>query len=90
MVRAVFDNLAADEPRDGFTVGIVDDVTHLSLPLGEPFPVEPPDRVRAVFYGLGSDGTVSAPTRTRSRSSASRPTSRSRATSSTTRRRPAR
>ncbi len=59
-VRAVFDNLAADEPRDGFTVGIVDDVTHHSLPLGEPFPVEPDDRVRAVFYGLGSDGTVSA------------------------------
>jgi pyruvate-ferredoxin/flavodoxin oxidoreductase len=59
-VRAVFDNLAADEPRDDFTVGIVDDVTHHSLPLGEPYPVEPADRVRAVFFGLGSDGTVSA------------------------------
>jgi pyruvate-ferredoxin/flavodoxin oxidoreductase len=59
-VRAVFDNLAADEPRDGFTVGIVDDVTHESLPLGEPYPVEPPERVRAVFFGLGADGTVSA------------------------------
>jgi pyruvate-ferredoxin/flavodoxin oxidoreductase len=59
-VKAVFDDLAAEEPSDGFTVGIVDDLTHLSLPLGEPFPVEPADRVRAVFYGLGSDGTVSA------------------------------
>ena len=59
-VRAVFDNLAEVEPRDDFTVGIVDDVTHTSLPLGDPFPVEPPERVRAVFYGLGSDGTVSA------------------------------
>jgi pyruvate-ferredoxin/flavodoxin oxidoreductase len=59
-VRAVFDNLAAEKPRDGFTVGIVDDVTHHSLPLGEPYRVEPDDRVRAVFFGLGSDGTVSA------------------------------
>ncbi len=59
-VKAVFDELAAAKPRHGFTVGIVDDVTHLSLPLGDPLDIEPADTVRAVFYGLGADGTVSA------------------------------
>ena len=59
-VKSVFDELAEPQPRNRFTVGIVDDVTHLSLPLGEPLDIEPEDRTRAVFFGLGSDGTVSA------------------------------
>ena len=59
MVRAVLDSLASGEPRDGFTVGIVDDVTHRSLAVDPSFST---DRaaLRAVFYGLGSDGTVGA------------------------------
>jgi pyruvate-ferredoxin/flavodoxin oxidoreductase len=60
MVKAVFDELAKPEPKRHFTVGIVDDVTHLSLPVDESFDVEPDDVVRAVFYGLGADGTVGA------------------------------
>ena len=60
MVKAVFSNLAADQPRRHFTVGIVDDVTHLSLPLDPAFAIEAPDSLRAVFVGLGSDGTVGA------------------------------
>ena len=60
MVKAVFDNLCADPPRRHFTVGIVDDVTQLSLPVDPAFAVEAPDTVRAVFVGLGSDGTVGA------------------------------
>jgi pyruvate-ferredoxin/flavodoxin oxidoreductase len=60
MVKAVFDDLAAEKPRRRFTVGIVDDVTHLSLPVERSFMTEPDDVVRAVFYGLGADGTVGA------------------------------
>ena len=60
MVKAVFDELAQASPKPRFTVGIRDDVTHLSLDLDEEFDIEPPDVVRAVFYGLGSDGTVSS------------------------------
>ena len=60
MVKAVFDNLAAPTPRNHFTVGIVDDVTHLSLPVAADFDIEPDAMVRAVFFGLGSDGTVGA------------------------------
>ncbi len=60
MVKAVFDDLGADRPRRHFTVGITDDVTHLSLPVDTEFDIEPEDEVRAVFFGLGSDGTVSA------------------------------
>ena len=60
MVKAVFSNLAADQPRRHFTVGIVDDVTHLSLPVDPAFAIEAPDTLRAVFVGLGSDGTVGA------------------------------
>jgi pyruvate-ferredoxin/flavodoxin oxidoreductase len=59
MVKAVFDELQRSEPKPRFTVGIRDDVTHLSLDIDEDFAIEPPDVVRAVFYGLGSDGTVS-------------------------------
>jgi pyruvate-ferredoxin/flavodoxin oxidoreductase len=60
MAAAVFDELARPEPRRHFTAGIVDDVTHTSLPVNEEFQTEDPDAVRAVFFGLGSDGTVSA------------------------------
>src|SRR4051812_23739745 len=59
MVKAAFDELAGDRPRNHFTAGIVDDVTHLSLPVEE-LDIEPDDVVRAVFFGLGADGTVGA------------------------------
>jgi pyruvate-ferredoxin/flavodoxin oxidoreductase len=60
MVKAVFDELAKESPKNHFTVGIVDDVTHTSLAVDLGFDLEPEDVVRAVFYGLGSDGTVGA------------------------------
>ncbi|MBL0217067.1 MAG: pyruvate:ferredoxin (flavodoxin) oxidoreductase [Myxococcales bacterium] len=60
MVAAVFEELAAERPRPRFTVGITDDVTHLSLTVDPEFDLEAPDVVRAVFYGLGADGTVGA------------------------------
>ena len=60
MVKAVFEALAGPSPRRHFTVGIVDDVTGLSLAVDEAFQVEPADTVRAVFFGLGADGTVGA------------------------------
>ncbi|MDE3157129.1 MAG: pyruvate:ferredoxin (flavodoxin) oxidoreductase [Acidobacteriota bacterium] len=60
MVKAVFDEIAAPAPRHGFTVGIVDDVTHTSLEVDPAWSIEPDGVVRAVFYGLGSDGTVGA------------------------------
>ena len=60
MVKAVFDNLSAETPRNHFTIGINDDVTHSSLTWDPEFSTES-DRVnRAVFWGLGSDGTVGA------------------------------
>jgi pyruvate-ferredoxin/flavodoxin oxidoreductase len=60
MVKAVFDELAKPKPKKHFTVGIVDDVSHSSLEWDGGFNIEPDDVVRAVFYGLGSDGTVGA------------------------------
>jgi pyruvate-ferredoxin/flavodoxin oxidoreductase len=60
MVKAVFDDLERPQPKRHFTVGIVDDVTGLSLKVDERFEVEPAESVRAVFYGLGADGTVGA------------------------------
>lgn len=60
MVKAVFDNLAQDEPKNHFTVGITDDVTHSSLDYDENVCTEGEDVFRAMFYGLGSDGTVGA------------------------------
>ncbi len=60
MVKAVFDNLALAQPRAEFTVGINDDVTRLSLPVDREFDIEPDTVSRAIFYGLGSDGTVGA------------------------------
>jgi pyruvate-ferredoxin/flavodoxin oxidoreductase len=60
MTKAVFDNLAAAEPKSHFTVGINDDVTQTSLDFDPRFSTESDRTVRAVFYGLGSDGTVGA------------------------------
>jgi pyruvate-ferredoxin/flavodoxin oxidoreductase len=60
MVKAVFDNMAAAAPKNHFTVGINDDVTHTSLPYDPGFSVESKRGVRALFYGLGADGTVGA------------------------------
>jgi len=60
MVKGVFDNLAQERPKNHFTVGINDDVTHLSLAYDPDFSTEPETVVRALFYGLGSDGTVGA------------------------------
>jgi hypothetical protein len=87
MVKAVFDELAKDAPKNGFTVGIKDDVTAASLEVDPTFTTEPDDVVRACSTGWAPTAR-SAPTRTRSRSSARRRTTTRRATSSTTRRRP--
>src|SRR5262249_14832627 len=59
-VAAVYDELKATQPRPHFTVGIVDDVTHTSLSVDPDLDIEADDVVRAVFFGLGSDGTVGA------------------------------
>jgi pyruvate-ferredoxin/flavodoxin oxidoreductase len=60
MVKAVFDNLASPAPKNHFTVGIDDDVSHTSLAYDPEFSTESDKVVRALFYGLGSDGTVGA------------------------------
>ena len=60
MVKAVFDELEKHHPKRHFTVGIRDDVTHISLGYDERFSTEHPKTVRALFYGLGADGTVGA------------------------------
>ena len=60
MVKAVFDEAARLEPKNGFTIGIDDDVTFRSLPYDPSFSTEDPKTVRCLFYGLGSDGTVGA------------------------------
>ncbi len=60
MVKAVFDNLSAKEPISNFSVGIFDDVSNMSLPYDPAFGIESAETTRAVFYGLGSDGTVGA------------------------------
>ena len=57
---AVFKNLDAAEPKHGFTIGIVDDVTNLSLELGERINAAPEGTTRCKFWGFGSDGTVGA------------------------------
>ena len=59
-IKAVFDNLTLDEPKNHFTIGIEDDVTHLSLPVGAPLLTEPEGTIACKFWGLGSDGTVGA------------------------------
>ena len=60
MVKAVYDELAKARPKRHFTVGINDDVTHLSLPYDADFDAEAGEVVPALFYGLGADGTVGA------------------------------
>ncbi|MEW6664298.1 MAG: pyruvate:ferredoxin (flavodoxin) oxidoreductase [Thermodesulfobacteriota bacterium] len=60
MAKAVFDNLRASVPKNHFTVGITDDVTHTSLELGEDIDPTPKGTVRCKFWGLGADGTVGA------------------------------
>jgi pyruvate-ferredoxin/flavodoxin oxidoreductase len=60
MVRAVFDNMSTAAPRRRFTVGIRDDVSGSSLAYDADFDLEPHDVSRALFFGLGADGTVSA------------------------------
>ncbi len=60
MVKAALDELDAERPKRHFSVGIVDDVTRQSLEVDPSFDIEPDDVVRAVFFGLGSDGTVGA------------------------------
>ena len=60
MVKAVYDNLKAATPKEHFTVGIQDDLSHTSLDYDAGFSTEPDSVVRALFYGLGADGTVGA------------------------------
>jgi len=59
-IIAVYENMKKYKPLNHFTVGIIDDVTHLSLPVGEYVDVIPEDTMSCKFWGLGSDGTVSA------------------------------
>jgi pyruvate-ferredoxin/flavodoxin oxidoreductase len=60
MIKSVFDNLLQTKPKNHFTVGIDDDITQTSLAYDPAFSTEPNNVVRAMFYGLGSDGTVGA------------------------------
>ncbi len=60
MVKGIFDELKKPQPRNHFTIGIDDDVTHTSLDYDPAFSTEDPRTIRALFYGLGSDGTVGA------------------------------
>jgi len=59
-IKAIYDEMGKDKPKKHFTVGIVDDVTHSSLDLDMEFDIEGAEVKRAMFYGLGSDGTVGA------------------------------
>ena len=59
-IKGVFDNLKASEPKDNFTVGIIDDVTYSSLPQAEDIDTTPASTKACKFWGLGSDGTVGA------------------------------
>ena len=60
MVKAVFDELKKDAPKNHFTIGITDDVTHTSLEFDADFQIEGDAVTRALFFGLGADGTVGA------------------------------
>jgi pyruvate-ferredoxin/flavodoxin oxidoreductase len=60
MIKSVFDEMAKENPKRHFTVGIIDDVTHTSLPWDPSFQTESTDVSASVFYGLGADGTVGA------------------------------
>ena len=59
-IKAVFDNLVSENPKDKFTLGIVDDVTNTSLEIKDELKIAEPGTVRCKFWGLGSDGTVGA------------------------------
>ena len=59
-IEAVFENLKADKPKNHFTIGIVDDVTNLSLPVKDDINTTPEGTIQCKFWGLGSDGTVGA------------------------------
>jgi pyruvate-ferredoxin/flavodoxin oxidoreductase len=60
MVKGIFDELSKPAPKNHFTIGIEDDISHTSLAYDPSFSTEDPRTVRALFYGLGSDGTVGA------------------------------
>ncbi|KAJ3445195.1 pyruvate-flavodoxin oxidoreductase-related [Anaeramoeba flamelloides] len=60
MVKSVYDNLVLHKPKNGFTIGITDDVTNTSLEVGEPINCVPEGTQQCMFWGLGSDGTVGA------------------------------
>jgi pyruvate-ferredoxin/flavodoxin oxidoreductase len=60
MIKGVFDEMRKDKPKNHFTVGIIDDVTHTNIDYDPSFDIESPDVVRAMFWGLGADGTVGA------------------------------
>jgi len=60
MVKGLYDELAKEEPKNDFTIGIDDDVSHTSLEYDPSFDIEPPEVTRALFFGLGADGTVGA------------------------------
>ncbi len=60
MIKGVFDEMVKAQPKNHFTVGITDDVTHTSIEYDPEFDIEPPEVVRCMFYGLGADGTVGA------------------------------
>lgn len=60
MVKGVFNEMTKAKPKNHFTVGIIDDVTNTSIEFDRDFNIEPDDTVRAMFWGLGSDGTVGA------------------------------
>lgn len=60
MVRAIFDELSKEHPKNRFTIGIIDDLTHTSLEWDESFSLPREGTTEAIFYGLGSDGTVGA------------------------------
>ena len=60
MCKSVFDELKKDQPKNRFTIGIHDDVTHLSLNWNEDYLIDSASQVQCLFYGLGADGTVGA------------------------------
>ncbi len=60
MIKGIFDEMAKPTPKNHFTVGIVDDLTHTHIEYDPGFDIEPSDTVRAMFWGLGADGTVGA------------------------------
>ena len=60
MVKGVFDEIKKDNPKNHFTIGIIDDVTHTSLEYNPEFSIDSAETISSIFFGLGSDGTVGA------------------------------